>query len=46
MKRGGFILGGATFLVVFAPIIFVTFKQVAGKEYIDCENDKSREAAI
>jgi hypothetical protein len=46
MKRGGFILGGATFLVVFTPIIFVTFKQVAGKDYIESENDKAREVAI
>jgi len=41
MKRGGFILGGATFIVILTPIIFVTFKQVVGKQYIENENDKS-----
>ena len=46
LKRGSTLLGGAAFIVIFAPIIFVTFNQVVGKEFIDSENDKSREVAI
>ncbi len=39
-------MGGAAFIVIFAPIIFVTFNLVVGKEFIESENDKSREVAI
>ena len=46
LKRGTFILGGAALVVVMAPMVFVMFSQVAGRDYIQSENERNREFAV
>jgi hypothetical protein len=41
-----FILGLGAAVTIFAPVLFVTFHQVSGGEYMEKQDDKSKQAAI